>query len=247
MWNKFLLLIAFCALQNLLFSQPKKYSYVSPENKSFEKIIIDNGENAMRGLRWSPMAVYKNDVHTLYGDDNGIYYSFSVDNGSTWKKQTLIKKDSINWVGNISYAPFTACVETDCEGTVHLFFIESFFSAHLKKPSKLLHYSRERGKTKWKIETVDYNENGPMIGMDIDAYIDKNNSIHLAYSMGEQFTRYAFYDGKKWEFSDITHGNRPLGCAITADIEENVYIAIGCFNEGISLATKYKHKKNVGH
>ncbi|MFZ5552509.1 MAG: hypothetical protein ACOZCO_05280 [Bacteroidota bacterium] len=223
-------------------TQPKKYDYVSKENKSFEKILVDQKENAMRGLRYSPIAVYKNDVHALYGDDNGIYYSFSNDNGKTWKKETIIKQDSINWTGKISYAPFTACVETDCEGTVHLFLIESYFHASLNKPSKLLHYSRERGKTKWKMEAVDSNENGPMIGMDIDAYIDKDNNIHLAYSMAEKFTRYAFYDGKSWSFSDITHGTRPLGCAVVSDIEGNVYVAIGCFNEGVSLATKYKHK-----
>jgi hypothetical protein len=218
------------------YAQPVNYPNISYTSQSFSRIIVDNAEGASQGNRWTPIAVFKNDVHTLYGDNNGIYYSFSEDNGTTWKKETLIKHEKLNHVGNTSIAPFNAEVETDCEGAVHLFFIESMFD---KGPSKLWHYKRARGKKEWKIEIVDKTALGfPHLGFDIDVVIDPKNQIHLVYNVAEKFTRYALYDGKKWDIDDIVYGNSPMGSSITVDSTGKPYILIGCHNNNVAVATR---------
>ncbi|MGB0178153.1 MAG: hypothetical protein ACPF9D_13375, partial [Owenweeksia sp.] len=202
---------------------------------SAKKIVVSEDEASMNGQEWSIVESWSSEVHTLYSNGNTIHYAKSTNNGISWNEEVLHIHGHRDSNSTEPMAVYNAVMGTDNRGSVHIFLAESE-----KRWSRgiIYHYYRSRASTKWTRKILDENISGPVMGPDMDLDIDCGNRIHLVYNIGKSFTRYAFWNGQKWQFSDIAFGERPVGCAVAYGFGDTVHVAIGSENGSLGVASQ---------
>ncbi|HEY6163013.1 MAG TPA: hypothetical protein VI112_17430, partial [Bacteroidia bacterium] len=82
----------------------------------WEIIDVTRVPKCMEGDRWIQMKSFNAQVHILYGNNQGLYYAYSADNGSTWKTEALDTRTRVNYVNEFSITPFDAALAIDSCG-----------------------------------------------------------------------------------------------------------------------------------
>ncbi|HBF20353.1 MAG TPA: hypothetical protein DDW81_09655 [Cryomorphaceae bacterium] len=208
---------------------------VTDQGTSAKQILVSEDEKAMAGQEWSIVESWSSEVHVLFSNGHNVHYAKSTNNGITWSEEVLHTHGHRDSSSRKPMAVYNAVMGTDNRGSVHIFLAESEF-----RWSKgiVYHYYRSRASEKWTRRVLDENISGPVMGTDMDLDIDCGNRIHLVYNIGKSFTRYAFWNGKLWQFSDIAFGERPVGCAVSYGFGDTVHVAIGSESGSLGVASQ---------
>ncbi len=202
---------------------------------SAKKLLVSENKNRMRGQSWSIVESWSSEVHNLYSNGNSVYYAKSVNNGITWSEEPLHLHGHRDSSSDKPMTVYRAVMGTDNRGSVHIFLAESEYRW---SKGSVYHYYRSRASDHFTRKVLDENVSGPAMGADMDLDIDCGNRIHLVYNVGERFTRYAFWNGDQWQFSDIAFGERPIGCAVSYGFGDTVHVAIGSENGSLGVASQ---------
>lgn len=216
-------------------SRDTSHLAISDQGISAKKIVVNEKGNSMKGQEWSVVESWSSEVHVLHSNGNVVHYSKSINNGISWNDEILHVHGHRDSSSEKPMAVFNAVMGTDNRGSVHIFLAES---ENRWSRGRVYHYYRSRASDTWTRKILDENISGPVIGTDMDLDVDCGNRIHLVYNIGKSFTRYAFWNGKQWQFSDIAFGQRPVGCAVAYGFGDTVHVAIGSENGALGIASQ---------
>ena len=197
-----------------------------PVNAKWELIGVLETPVTMDGDRWICIKSFNSQVHLIYGNNSGLYYAYSADNGSSWKKEPLDTRDKVNHVGTFSITPFDASLAVDSCGRPHVLYTVNWFHSG---PSAAIHLVKEKN-GKWKRDTIESRDASKMmIGMYADIEVDKKGNLHAVYMYDDKSFAYCFFNGKKWNITRNDPGPRPISVKLAVDDQCAPHIVVGKF------------------